>query len=111
MVKKNLAIGLSVVMAASMLAGCGSKNTETTASTDAQTEAAGSEESKTDESAAATASDKTYKIGVLQYVQHDALDASNEGFFAALDDLGVKYDADQQNAAGEASVRQSRKHW
>lgn len=105
--KKTLAFLLSLGLTVSMLAGCGSKNTETTASTDAQTEAAGSEESKTDASAAATASDKTYKIGVLQYVQHDALDASNEGFFAALDDLGVKYDADQQNAAGEASSCQT----
>ncbi|MBR5267945.1 MAG: ABC transporter substrate-binding protein, partial [Lachnospiraceae bacterium] len=28
-------------------------------------------------------------------------DASNEGFFAALDDAGIKYEADQQNASGE----------
>lgn len=93
-----------------MLAGCGSKTNETTAAADAQTESAADEkESGADESgsAAATTSDKTYKIGVLQYVQHDALDASNEGFFAALDDLGVKYDADQQNAAGEASSCQT----
>ena len=92
-----------------MLAGCGSKTNETTAATDAQTEsAAGTEKSTADDDAAATTtSDKTYKIGVLQYVQHDALDASNEGFFAALDDLGIKYDADQQNAAGEASSCQT----
>ncbi|GHT86227.1 hypothetical protein FACS18947_5910 [Bacteroidia bacterium] len=50
---------------------------------------------------------KVYKIGVLQLVQHAALDASNEGFFKALDDAGVKYEADQQNAAGEASACQT----
>ena len=95
--KKTLAFLLSLGLTVSMLAGCGSKTNETTAATDAQTEsAAGTEKSTADDDAAATTtSDKTYKIGVLQYVQHDALDASNEGFFAALDDLGIKYDADQ----------------
>lgn len=44
-----------------------------------------------------------YKIAVLQLVQHDALDLSNKGFFAALDDAGIKYTADQQNAGGEQS--------
>ena len=108
--KKTLAFLLSLGLTVSMLAGYGSKTNETTAAADAQTESAADEkESGADESgsAAATTSDKTYKIGVLQYVQHDALDASNEGFFAALDDLGVKYDADQQNAAGEASSCQT----
>lgn len=108
--KKTLAFLLSLGLTVSMLAGCGSKTNETTAAADAQTESTADEkESGADESgsAAATTSDKTYKIGVLQYVQHDALDASNEGFFAALDDLGVKYDADQQNAAGEASSCQT----
>ena len=106
---KTLAFLLSLGLTVSMLAGCGSKTNETTAATDAQTEsAAGTEKSTADDAAAATTtSDKTYKIGVLQYVQHAALDASNEGFFAALDDLGIKYDADQQNAAGEASSCQT----
>ena len=48
-----------------------------------------------------------YEIGVLQLTQHPALDASNEGFFAALDDLGIAYDADQQNASGEQSTCQT----
>ena len=50
-----------------------------------------------------TAPDDTaaFKIGVLQLVQHDALDQSNAGFFAALDDAGVDYIADQQNASGD----------
>ena len=108
--RKALAVSMAIAMTGGLLAGCGSKTNETTAAADAQTESAADEkESGADESgsAAATTSDKTYKIGVLQYVQHDALDASNEGFFAALDDLGVKYDADQQNAAGEASSCQT----
>lgn len=56
---------------------------------------------------APTAEDTTYKIGVLQLVQHDALDASNKGFFAALDDAGIKYEADQQNASGDQSACQT----
>ena len=93
--KKTLAFLLSLGLTVSMLAGCGSKTNETTAATDAQTEsAAGTEKSTADDDAAATTTS-------------DALDASNEGFFAALDDLGIKYDADQQNAAGEASSCQT----
>ena len=50
---------------------------------------------------------KTYKIGVLQLVQHPALDKTNEGFVAALKDAGVKVDFDQQNAAGDQSACQT----
>ena len=52
-------------------------------------------------------SDKEYKIGVIQYVQHEALDASHKGFVDALDDKGIKYTLDDQNAAGEASSCQT----
>lgn len=51
--------------------------------------------------------EKVYKIGVLQLTQHTALDKCNEGFFAALDDAGVKYEVDQQNASGEQSACQT----
>lgn len=108
--KKTLAFLLSLGLTVSMLAGCGSKTAQTEAP--AETEAAAAEAAETDaaegtEAPADTASGDTYKIGVLQYVQHDALDSSNEGFFAALDDLGISYEADQQNAAGEASSCQT----
>jgi len=48
--------------------------------------------------------DKTYKIGVIQYVEHTALDAANKGFIAALDESGLKYEADQQNAQNDQSA-------
>lgn len=51
--------------------------------------------------------DKTYRIGVVQLVQHEALDATNQGFFAALDDAGISYEADQQNASGDQSTCQT----
>ena len=88
--KRTLAIILAMAVVLSMAVGCGSKKTEEVASTNAP---------KTEET--------VYKIGVLQYVQHDALDASNKGFFAALDDKGVKYEANQQNAAAEMSSCQT----
>ena len=54
--------------------------------------------------AQAAAGGHTYKIGVLQLVQHTALDAANEGFIAALNDAGIKYEVDQQNASGDQST-------
>lgn len=46
----------------------------------------------------------TFKIGIAQFVQHEALDASNKGFIKALDDSDIKYVLDQQNAGGEISA-------
>ena len=94
---------LSVILAGALalsVTGCSSKPAETTA---AAKEAATT--AQTTEAAAAkaddTASGDTYKIGVLQLVQHAALDQSNEGFIAALDAAGINYEVDQQNASGE----------
>ena len=93
---KLVSLILAGAMALSMT-GCSSKPAETTAAatTVAETTAAAAD------TTAAAADGETYKIGVLQLVQHAALDQSNEGFFAALDDAGIKYEADQQNASGE----------
>ena len=94
---------LSVILAGALalsVTGCSSKPAETTA---AAKEAATT--AQTTEAAAAKADDAasgdTYKIGVLQLVQHAALDQSNEGFIAALDAAGINYEVDQQNASGE----------
>lgn len=108
---KVLSLVLAGLMAASMTA-CGGSSTATTtaAASEAATtaaESAADTKAEADTTAAAAADGKTYKIGVLQLVQHAALDASNKGFFAALDDAGVKYEADQQNAAGEQSTCQT----
>ena len=58
-------------------------------------------------SSSAAASGTTYKIGVLQLTEHAALDASNEGFVAALDDAGISYEIDQQNAQNDQSACQT----
>lgn len=108
MKKKALSLVLAGAMVLSM-AACGSKPaaTDTTAAdTTAATEAAAdttAEAAAEETSAEAAATDQTFKIGVLQLVQHAALDATNKGFFAALDEAGIKYEADQQNASGEQS--------
>ena len=48
--------------------------------------------------------DKIYKIGTLQLVQHQALDASYQGFVDYLNENGVKFSMDYQNASGEQSA-------
>ena len=40
-------------------------------------------------------------------IEHAALDASNEGFVAALDDAGISYEIDQQNAQNDQSACQT----
>lgn len=63
------------------------------------------EEVSTDEAVAAVASDKVYKIGICQLVQHDALDGATNGFMAALTEkLGSNVEFDLQNAAGDSAT-------
>lgn len=47
----------------------------------------------------------SYKVGICQQVQHDALDLATEGFKKALEDkLGDKVTFDYQNASGESTT-------
>ena len=61
--------------------------------------------SKTDNSVNDSASDKVYKIGILQLVEHSALDQANKGFVDGLKDAGYEdgknITIDYQNAQGE----------
>lgn len=111
---------MSLVLAGAMvlsMSACGGSTAETTAAaadTSAATEAAAGETSKAEETAkaegeaSAQESDGTvYQIGILQLVQHTALDAANEGFIAALDEAGIQYEVDQQNASGDQSACQT----
>lgn len=88
--KRFLAAVVAVTTALALTA-CGSSSTTTT------------KDDKTSENT----DDTTYKIGVLQLTQHAALDKANEGFIAALDESGIKYEVDQQNASGEQSACQT----
>lgn len=86
-------LGTSGVAAAAFaLAGCGST------SSDSGSEGSGSSSSD---------SGKTYKIGVLQLTEHQALDSANEGFVDAIDDGGLSYDIDQENAQNDQTACQT----
>lgn len=98
--KKSLAMLLAGAMVVASLTACGSGKKETTAETTSDTTAE-SAESKT------VLDGETYKIGVLQLTEHAALDAANEGFVAALDDSGISYEIDQQNAQNDQSACQT----
>lgn len=57
------------------------------------------------EEAAAPASDQTFKVGICQLVQHDALDAASQGFEDALkEEFGDSVQIDLQNAQGESAT-------
>ena len=51
--------------------------------------------------------EKMYKVGIVQLVEHNALDQANQGFVAALKDRGYvqgnNLEIDQQNAQGDQS--------
>lgn len=98
------------------MTACAGNTAETTSAAAKTQETAADTASKAEETTGAEASESetaakaegtTYKIGVLQLVQHTALDAANDGFIAALDDAGIAYEVDQQNASGDQSACQT----
>lgn len=102
--KKLTALVMAGALTASMLMGCSPKGANTSAKG-----VSGSSQavSGTEDSKSSSTPEKKFKIGVIQYIQHDALDSSNKGFFAALDEAGIQYEVDQQNASGDASACQT----
>lgn len=112
--KKSAKI-LSLILAGTMalsLAGCSGKAEETTAAqtetTAEQTETTAAETTAAEadaETTAAASTGETYKVGICQLVQHDALDAATEGFKDALvEELGDAVTFDEQNAQGDANT-------
>ena len=98
------------------MTACAGNTAETTSAAAKSQETEADTASKAEETTGAEASESetaakaegtTYKIGVLQLVQHTALDAANDGFIAALDDAGIAYEVDQQNASGDQSACQT----
>lgn len=91
--KKSLAAVVAVMTAIALTACSCSGSTESAENTETteSTETSGDE----------------YKIGILQLTQHPALDKANEGFIAALDDAGISYTVDQQNASGDQPTCQT----
>ena len=91
MKKRVLAALMTSAMALSM-AACGASNN---GGTDTQTPAG------TDAGAGA----QTYNVGIVQLVEHDALDAATKGFRDALTDaLGDAVSFDEQNAQNDSNT-------
>lgn len=74
--KKVISTALVGTMAAAMLVGCGKDK----------------------------GSESGYKIGVIQLTEHAALDAANKGFIDGLDEAGIEYTVDQQNAQNDQNT-------
>ena len=88
--KKLLALTLALVLCLG-LAACGGD----TQSTDTDADTSG------DESASGS---QTYTVGIIQQVQHEALDAATQGFQDALTELlGDSVTIDPQNASGDTA--------
>lgn len=83
--KRKLSMLLCTVLVGGILSGCG--------------------QSGTGSSSNGTASSSVKNIGILQHVQHDALDSSNKGFVDGLKEKGYEegknIKIEQQNAQGE----------
>lgn len=92
--KKWLPVVMSALLAAA-LAGCGSSDGK-------KTEAGGSGNQ---------ADKKTYKIAISQIVEHPSLDATREGFMAALKDAGLSegdnLEVDYKNAQNDPATNLS----
>ena len=94
MKKKLLALLLAGVMALS-LAACGGDDT-------AADDTAG--DTTDDTTAEDTAGGETYTVGIIQQMQHVALDSATEGFQDKLEELlGANVEIELQNASGEAA--------
>ncbi|AQS03683.1 ABC transporter substrate-binding protein [Clostridium beijerinckii] len=89
--KKKAAMLLCTVLVGGILAGCG--------------------KSATDSNNGGSSSSAVKNIGVIQLVQHDALDASNKGFVDGLKEKGYEegknIKIEQQNAQGEQANAQT----
>lgn len=89
--KRKLSMLLCTVLIGGVLAGCGN--------------------STADSSKGAASSSGVKNIGVVQIVQHDALDAANKGFVDALKEKGFEdgknIKIEQQNAQGEQANAQT----
>ncbi len=87
--KKMIATVMAILMIALVVTGCGGGNTDKTATTDGE---------------------KTYKVGIVQFVEHEALDQANKGMVDGLKEegfeVGKNLEIDQQNAqADQANLK------
>lgn len=78
--KKTLTILIALAL---ILSGCGSKKEEV---------------------ATSEVSTEEFNIGIVQYIEHPALDASRDGFIKALEESGLKVNIDVKSAQADIGV-------
>ena len=100
--KKALSIFTAGCLAVS-LAACGSTAASSAASAADSTASSAAESTAASDTAAADG--QTYKVGICQLVQHDALDAATKGFEDAITEkMGDSVKFDEQNAQGDSCL-------
>ncbi len=104
---KPLVTVFAVFALALVLAACGGSQQTSESAESTTDEATSTDTTSTTTDATTTGSGDSYKIGVIQLVEHDALDAANKGFVDALDASGISYEIDQQNAQGDQTACQT----
>lgn len=100
--KKKLALLSACLLLIASLAACGSNNNETTAA--GQTEDTKAETTTQADEDTTDTDGQVYEVGIIQLVEHTALDATNRGFVDGLEEEGIKVNIDQQNAQNEQST-------
>ncbi|WP_099204029.1 ABC transporter substrate-binding protein [Scatolibacter rhodanostii] len=110
--KKILSLSLVCLLLTALLAGCkgndSKKSSESTASTGSSAASESNEELSEPNGAKETTDDKkTFKIGVVQIVEHEALDKAANGFIDSLtqygEQNGITFEFDRQNAQNDQS--------
>lgn len=98
---KLASVALCAMMALS-LAACGAKPAPAASGGAAGSNAQGG---ASVQPPASSGGDETYTVGILQFVQHEALDAATQGFQDALKEhLGDRVTFDLQNAQGDSNT-------
>lgn len=102
MKKKNIWLGLSLCLML-VASGCGSNNNAAVNTDNAAN--SGNTAANATNAPANTESKDSYKIAISQYVEHPSLDATRDGFLAALKDAGIvegeNLKVDLQNAQAD----------
>lgn len=79
-----------LVLAVLMIAACGKKAENEAASQPSASASPSASESASPSPSDSTPAEKTYKIAISQIVEHPSLDATRNGFLAALKDAGLE---------------------
>lgn len=87
------------------MAGCSGQAQESTAASTETNAQTAETTTQTASDGLSEGSEKTFKVGICQLVQHDALDAATQGFKDALvEALGDAVSFDEQNAQGDSNT-------